>query len=253
MKGLQIFTHSLRQVTGNLPAAIKVSGVLYIAQFILAQLLQSSMGDPMQMPMEMEATGGGVVMALLGFLVTIVTSVWIAVGWHRYVLREEQPGIVPPFLGDRLLGYFGKSLLIGLMMIPLAMVLGVVAGFIATPFVSNGSILMTMIVVGLIVYLPVGVVALRLSTILPGVALEPGQQIGAGWSATKGETPNFIVLVILSLIMALILNLPLFYVFPFGSILSLVWTFIVGWFITMVGVSILTTLYGHYIEKRALL
>ena len=32
MKGVQIFTHSLRQVLNNLPAALRISGVLYLVQ-----------------------------------------------------------------------------------------------------------------------------------------------------------------------------------------------------------------------------
>jgi hypothetical protein len=35
--------------------------------------------------------------------------------------------------------------------------------------------------------------------------------------------------------------------------LGLVWDFVFGWVQLMVGVSILTTLYGHYIEKRPLM
>jgi hypothetical protein len=35
-----------------------------------------------------------------------------------------------------------------------------------------------------------------------------------------------------------------------GNILSLIWTLGTGWVKAVVGVSILTTLYGYYIEKR---
>jgi hypothetical protein len=34
--------------------------------------------------------------------------------------------------------------------------------------------------------------------------------------------------------------------------LSLIWQCVFGWISVMVGLSVLTTLYGHYIEKRAL-
>ncbi len=253
MKGLQIFMHSIRQVTGNLSAALKVSGLLYAVQFVLGQFFGRSLGDQAQMRAAMEQGNYPFLSIFLVLLVTLLTSVWIAVGWHRYVLREEQPGILPAFLGDRFLGYFGKSLLIGLIMIPIAFILGFIATIILRPFAQEGPTLLLLIITGLVVYLPIGVVAMRLSTILPGVALEPGQSLWAGWVATKGETASFVALVLLSLAMALVLNLPSLYLFDFGSGLALVWNFVVGWFITMIGVSILTTLYGHYIEKRPLL
>jgi len=37
-----------------------------------------------------------------------------------------------------------------------------------------------------------------------------------------------------------------------GAFLALLWTLATGWVIMVVGVSILTTIYGHYVEGRAL-
>lgn len=171
MKGLQIFTHSLRQVTGNLRAAIKVSGLLYSVQFILAFALGNTLfADEAAVMAAMETGEFPWTTYLLVLAITLTTSIWIAVGWHRYVLKVEQPGLLPEFHADRFLGYFGKSLLIGLIVLPLAAILGTVASIVLAPLAQPATSLLFEVLIGLVVYLPVAVVALRLSAILPGVA-----------------------------------------------------------------------------------
>ncbi len=54
---------------------------------------------------------------LLVMVVQIILGLWIVVGWHRYVLLNEQPGIVPVPQPGRKLGCFGKSLVIGLLLV----------------------------------------------------------------------------------------------------------------------------------------
>jgi hypothetical protein len=254
MKGLQIFTHSLRQVTGNLRAAIKVSGLLYSVQFILAFALGNTLfADEAAVMAAMETGEFPWTTYLLVLAITLTTSIWIAVGWHRYVLKVEQPGLLPEFHADRFLGYFGKSLLIGLIVLPLAAILGTVASIVLAPLAQPATSLLFEVLIGLVVYLPVAVVALRLSAILPGVALEPNRSIKEGWAATTGETGQIAVVALLCGAMILFLGMPAAYLFGPTSVLSIVWQFCSGWFVTMVGVSILTTLYGHYIEKRPLM
>jgi hypothetical protein len=93
---------------------------------------------------------------------------------------------------------------------------------------------------------------LRLSTVLPGYALEPGHRVTEGWEATRGHSQTFFLLALLTggaivaiqgLADAVFAPLPLVFI---------VITFLLQWVVTMTGISILTTLYGHYVEKRAL-
>ena len=97
-----------------------------------------------------------------------------------------------------------------------------------------------------------GAVAFRLASVLAGVALEPGHRLTEGWIATRGHMADFLLLslicgamvaVVQTLGATLLSGLPLLY---------LGFMFILQWAVTMTGISILTTLYGHYIEKRAL-
>ena len=59
----------------------------------------------------------------------------------------------------------------------------------------------------------------------------------------------------LSVIMALamwVVNLLSFFIFGRIPVIAQLWQLLIGWPVMMVGLSILTTLYGHYVQKRPL-
>lgn len=250
MSGLRIFTHSLRQVTGNLEGAIRVSLLPYAIQIGISLLL---LGHVEALAMAPEDMGGGIPLVILPvILVVLITALWIAVAWHRYVLRNERPaGLLPAFLPDRIGAYFLRSLGIGLIVIAAAFVIGLVvslvAGMLVPPSVVAGLLM------GLLVYVPVVVIALRLSAALPGSALGDDSDFMAGWRATEGKSGDLIGLAVITVALNLALGLIGTYVFSGLPILAIGWDAIVGWFVMMVGISILTTLYGHYVEGRPLL
>lgn len=248
MKGVQIFSHSLRQVMDNLGPALKVSGVLYLVQVGITMLLGYAMASA-GMGMMGGGMGLGVVLVLV---VSLITGIWIAVAWHRYVLLGEMPaGFVPPFMGERLGQYFIKSLLIGLVLMVLGMILGMIVGTLFGRLMMGGM-LMGMLLMAVTVQVPMIFLGLRLAAALPGTALDQNPPLMAGWQATTGEWRPLLQL---SVIMALSLwavNLISWFVFGGFGLLANIWQLIAGWPVTMVGLSILTTLYGHYIEKRPL-
>jgi hypothetical protein len=250
-----IFVHSLRQVFGNIGGALQVSGILMLAQAGI--LLTFGKALLMDQPAQRAMMEGGSFpwgQFLLAFLLIAIISLWIAVGWHRYILLNERPTLVPALKLDRMLGYFGKSLLIGLILLVPAFLLGLVAGAVATALLKGGTGLIgVFIVMGLVVYLPLVTIATRLATALPGVALEPGVPLFSGWEATKGATWTIAGVVLLSLICFGGIELIATRVFPDPTALpAVVVSVVTQWAATMVGVSILTTLYGHYVEKRSL-
>ncbi len=257
MKGLEIFSHSLRQVTGNLDGALKVSALPYAAQFLanLALLGPAAMAGHADPAAAFSAEGGpSIVLILLNLVFTLVTSIWMAVAWHRYILKSEAPtGFVPNFNGNRILAYFLRSLGIAVLFIVLAIPLGIVAALIAAPFFSmTGPSVIGMLIIMVITYVPLAVLAYRLSTSLPAMALDEGGSFLAGWDATKGENGAIAVLAVISVLLMFVGSMIGIFVFSKLLILSLAWAFAFNWLVAMVGVSILTTLYGHYIEKRAL-
>lgn len=257
MKGLEIFSHSLRQVTGNLDGAIRVSALPYAVQFLANVVLlgPAAMAGQADPAAAFSAEGGpSIVLVLLNLVVTLVASIWMAVAWHRYILKNESPtGFVPNFNGNRILAYFLRSLGIAVLFIVLAIPLGIVAALIAAPFFSmTGPGVIGMLIIMVITYVPLAVLAYRLSTSLPAMALDEGGSFLSGWDATKGENGAIAVLAVISVLLMFVGSMIGIFVFSKLLILSLAWAFAFNWLVAMVGVSILTTLYGHYIEKRAL-
>jgi hypothetical protein len=253
MKAWQIFTHSVRQVFGNMEAALRVSGVLYLAQVMMQLVIIGTLLTKTEAERQAMVMGGKFPFAGLAifFIIALVSGLWIAVGWHRYVLTEEQPGIVPQLHADRMLGYFGNGLMIGLVMIIPAILASMIAGLFAGPMMSNGHMGMATMIMAVIM-LPLGAIFLRMSSMLPGTALRAGVLRINGWEATKGETPTFFGLALIGLVAQWLIGMIGSAVFGSLPILAFAWQALTGWVVMMVGISILTTLYGHYIEKRPL-
>lgn len=243
MKAWHIFLHSVRQVFGNFNAALRMSAAIYVVQAAIAL----AFGFPAaEQEGAVPQTSDGIFGVAVTVFALLVGSLWIAVAWHRYVLRvEEAPGAVPPFHGARMAEYFVKSLLIALISGGIGAVVAILAFFVAAPLLGPAAAN----VVPFLVMVPIIVVLYRFSTILPGVALGEQLRFTAGWEATVGETGTFIGLAAISTLASLALGVPAA-VMP--GLPGLLWEFVANWVQMMVGISILTTLYGHYIEKRAL-
>jgi hypothetical protein len=250
--GFKIFVHAVRLVIGHLGDALHIGGLLYVVQFgaaLAVALLTPS--QPMTGTSKFDPT---YLIYFLPFLViVIVTNIWIAVAWHRYVLLDEMPGtVMARFNGERMLAYFGNALRLFLVAIAIAIVVIIVATIAAG--ISRGADLLVQLA-PLVIYALVAIPLYRLALILPASAV--GKPIGLreAWSATAGATGTIVGLAILSVLCAVVLNLP-------GVLLSngsgpllwlgIIWQTLVGWIQVMVGVSILTTLYGYYVEHRAI-
>ncbi len=248
MKGVQIFSHSVRQVMDNLAPALKVSGVLYLVQVVITGALGYALSSA-----GMSGMGGGMGLGvILVLVVSLITGIWIAVAWHRYVLLGEEPaGYVPPFMGDRMGSYFIKSLLIGLVLLVLGMILGMVVGTLFGRLLM-GNMLIGMLLMAVMVQVPMIYLGLRMAAALPGTALGQNPPLMAGWQATAGEWRPLLQLAVIMALALWVVNLISWFVFGGYGVMAQLWQVIVGWPVTMVGLSILTTLYGHYIEKRPL-
>ena len=250
MKGFQLFLHSVRQVFGNMGAAVRISGLLFLIQ-IAASLFLGGRG--MMMTPEGMTRGAGAGMVLL-LIVTLMTGLWIAVAWHRYILRVEEPAsILPAFHGQALLAYLGYSLLIGVILIIPAALLGALAGMVFGALHAGGAALgiVGSLVATLIVLVPIILIALRLSPALPAAALGESLGIAGAWRSTDEATPDLLGLALIASVASFLIDLPLFVLMQ-AMPAAMLWAFATSWVKMMVGASILTTVYGHYVEKRAL-
>lgn len=246
--GFRIFLHSVRLVFNQLNGAMRISGVLYLAALVI-----SGIGMFFQ---PTAVAGQPPTLSWQFLLATIISSLlylWIAVGWHRFVLLDELPdGPVPAFHKNRLLAYFGRGIQAGLIMMVAALALFVIITMLllatgASPIVAFFAFLVAVAIFLLISY--------RLAPMFPSAAIGQSVGVSQAWAATSGASGVIMGLAVVSAIAAVVIDLPaqLFIRLPGGAAwLGFIWLGITGWVKLMVGVSILTTLYGVYVEKRSI-
>jgi hypothetical protein len=254
MFGIDIFVHAVRMVVNNLSTAIRISGALMAVQLVVAWVFAGgyvAMGSDVGMLVNTgRVSGFG---AFLMFIVSIVTSMWIAVAWHRFILIEEQPGsVIPAFNGAAIGSYFVAGLIFALILILIFIPVAFLVGILAIPLTMSTTGqpgLIGAALFGALIYLPLAYIAYRISPILPSAALGERMALKDAWYATGTSGYAFVVLTLVSVLAGVIVQAPASILgWPIGPI----WLFLVQWATVMVGASILTTIYGHYVEKRPL-
>ena len=175
-------------------------------------------------------------------------------------MLEEIPQGIIPYRGDFRIGrYFwygvGIYLIAGLMVAVVGGVLGVAFGGGAVSILSDastGGVIGGAFLIGLVLGVAVTVLYLRLALILPAVALDEGLTIREAWEASAGYTGAIIVLALVLTFLNIIVGTGL--EMANGTVLP-GWLYFVlsggfNWFYFMLNISILSTLYGHIVQKR---
>jgi hypothetical protein len=254
--------HSIKQVFGNLEGALRVSAVLYIAQFVIAQFVVGALFGSADL-MDQEAAAKAMTEGTYpwgSFMITMISMtfvyVWVVVGWHRYVLLEESPSFVPKLEAGRIFAYLGKSLLIFLLLIPVVLVAGILFGIVGAvvgsmPPGAAGNPVFGM-AIGVLLVFPISLFVYRMSPLLPAAAIGRTMTISQAWGAMKGEMGMLAMLGLISTALTVALSLPTLLLLPLGTGPLMAYQFVVGWIQLMVGASIITTLYGIYVEGRTL-
>jgi hypothetical protein len=258
-------SHMLSSTTNNLGFAFRAQWPWMAVIAVLFALFGATSGVPLNAtPEESEAfvraNPGQVVwfvFALFAFvIVAMVAFSSIAVAWHRYVLLDEVPqGLARLRVDGTVWRYFGNVFLIGLItilaVIPLSLI---VAGL----FSVNAALG----VVGALAYVAVVVIPIiyRLSIKLPGIAL--GRQdftLSDAWTASAGNWWQIVgvgvgvtlLSWIVGLLMALVSKLlTLTLGDTVGFWIDIVLQTGVNWVVTIMGITLLTSLYGYFVEKR---
>ncbi len=249
--GWQIVRHSLMLLFRNLPQALRVSiGPILIAALLsTAALMMGGVHEHITgIMLDGAAVPNSVVLAFLFVLLVMVFAfAWIAVSWHRFVLLEEYPGLLPA-IGDRpIWPYAGRSALLGLLLL-LAMLPALVIAGLVTGLFGNARIIQS--IVGLAVGVLFSYLWLRLALILPAVAVGNRMRIAEAWAVTAPVSSTILqtaaVLVALNVLASLFAEL-------FGiGLIGLIVQVMISWITLMAGTSILTTLYGILVERREL-
>jgi len=247
--GLRIFAHAITLVFSHIGFALRISALLYLVPAVLYELVIATV---VRNPDPLLALR---IASPIFLFLAAAAALWIAVGWHRYILLDEAPGVIaPPFRGDRVLAYFGNSLLVGLIAFGIALVVFLPVGFIAAIIGrAGGTISYLVLLLPLASYFVIAVLVYRVSLILPASAIGKPIKLSEAWAATRGSNGTFFALAIVSVLCAAGLTFPVLWITPnLGALAGFVWQTATSWIELMVGVSIITTLYGYYVEKRAL-
>jgi len=260
MQGWKIFSHSMGMVVRNLAIAIQIAFVPALIGVVAVTAMVMLMGVSIEMFTDEAALeqfvlekGFGAFFGpfFLFVLVLLVIEFWVFVAWHRFVLLEEYPkGWIPAFRTDRILAYFGKALILGLIAFGMATILvlgGAAIGAIGGQ--AGAVILVPLFVVGWIFII---VSIYRLTPILPAAAIGKPLKISEAWEATQGTGGALVLVLVIAAVvqflMQIVASLSMAVFAPLGFVFLLLTMLVM----TLVNVSILTTLYGHYIEGRAL-
>ncbi len=266
MLGIQIFLHSLRQVTGNIGMAVRVSGWFVLLVVIgITGIFSMVFSNPTQPSFDGMAT-----LLVFGLLIFFI---WggslIAVVWHRYILLEEVPqGAIPYRSGLNIWTYFWYTFGIAIIMIVVATILSVMLAMLIFPDTVLKSAILSIIVGSVVV-----VLFYRLALILPAVAIDSTLSLWDAMQATRSALGPILVLAVVVVVFNTVLSEIAGFLFngdqantmlrvvndqvvyteiTASSIMYFIAAGAIQWFSLMLSVSILSTLYGYFIEKRGL-
>jgi hypothetical protein len=255
------FTHALKSTWHNLPFAFHVSWpwlLLLIPVSIWGDTTVPDF-DPLTMTPEQQAVMNQFLLkTYVSGAVSMVVYASIAISWHLYILKDEIPhGLARLRFDKTVWRYFGNSILVilfaTLALLPLILLvagLGTMAGL--TPqAVINGFVIAAVLVAIPVTY--------RMSVKLPAIALGRRDfRFGDAWNATRGNTLQLVGLGMLSVLIAMITGLLFGFVQEHvvslaGDILK--WPFLLvrhlaAWGLAIFAITMLTSLYGFFVEKR---
>lgn len=248
---LATLKHAFESVWLNRMVALRMSWIWYIIVALVLAFstqLTSSRGTPSP---EEPQTGFFLVDALTLLLVLLVNSSF-AVHWHRYILLDEVPGMFDTFrLDGKVWRYFGNSLLIMLALIVPSIAIAIPFVFIAAVFAPQLAALGSAI--GVIFVVSVGF--LRLGLKLPAIALGViDYRFTDAWRASAGNSARIAAIFLITLSIALLAAAIIAGLSLSGSFIGVVLGFLlqlaVNWFLTFFMITLLTSLYGFFVQNR---
>lgn len=241
MLAFRLLRHSILQLTGNLGAALTLSVLPLLLAVLgigigMAARQALAVGDP-----------PGIIVAVVAVAIVaafVLAFVSLAASWHRHVLLGERPQVFRSIGGSEA-RYFWAAVrmsLVIMLIVFMPMIL-----IVALTSALNGSIYVTMLA-SLIIGIAVAIIGLRLGTGLAGAAIGAAKPLTAGWKGTESCLGTLLLLAVFSQILQTILNLAS----QIPGLVGLVATLLAAWLGTLLSLSIITTLWGHFVEGRAL-
>ena len=262
MLGLKLFLRAVTSISDDLGGALRVSLLPYLATVAAGLWLAHAHPEvatfaaggrtvPQALPPDVAAAVLGIL--LLNFFVFS----WVAVAWHRRILLgEASVGWRPRFDGGLVLGYAGRTILLGIAVVLLALAAGTVVavfilpvvGAVAAPLVSAVALFVGMILL------------YRFGVVLPAGAVGRSMGFGEALRMTAGHSRTAVVLALLTVVLAVLLDLPSALDAETAratedgeagmDFVTAVYQAVTGWIGLMLGIGTLTMLYDHAVEGR---
>lgn len=256
---LAIVTHALRMLifeTGTtlrvlLPALALIFGSSLLAVFLAPEAMALLMqGAPEDMAGLALPDGSFLLIGFALLLAAITGYILMAILWHRHVLLSgmERERIISPS-ARIFFSYLGRALLVGLVQLLAAVPVTLMVGALAALGGGGALIISLATLLGGVIFSWIG---LRISLILPAAAVAAPMTIPDSWEATgrfNGPILGLALIVVLLNLALSTLALPLL-----GLAGGLAIAFQTALYVVegLIFISILTTLYGHLVEGRAL-
>jgi hypothetical protein len=265
---INAFSHAFRSTINNIAFAFHASWpwmAVLLPVLVAGNLYLLARGpvNPGEFPVALGAFG-----VLLG-LIQGLAFASIAVNWHRYVLLDEMPvGAQRLRLDWPVWRYFGNIILISLIVGVIMLPVGFVAAFVLGATAAGGGFagpddFAGMLKVGLPLLAIVATLSLaffyRYGVKLPAIALERRDfGLGDAWRATRG---NFLPMLGMGFLYVLI-GLAIFLASWLltlvteklggnaGAAISIGAQLVMQWLSTVFGITLLTSLYGFFVENR---
>lgn len=249
MLGINLVVHATKILLHDIWATVRLTvfpmivgyGIAFVIIYLLA-------GDTTLVMMEdassvSAATVVSFALAIfLAIAVVVFTFCWAAIGWHRFVLLEERPGALLPKLGgSSLKSYLSAGVRLIFVSVSLLIPLSFIVSILLQ--VMGSLILFVFPIISVAVY----AVILRLSLVLPGAAIGKPMSLGESAIATSGKFATFIVVAVLLTVLGFLAVPGLV-----PGYVGLAFSIFLSWLSFALGISILTTLYGVYVEEREL-
>ncbi len=246
-KGWELFRHSFLMVFNNLGAAARISVPWILVSAILIGLWMVFIRQLMNTGVATLQILG--VLGLFAILIglSVIGSI-IAIKWHRFVLLGEMPqGYLS---GWRDLNYRTYTIQVFKILFFMVVLSYFANTLVTLVFFGEGQFFS-----GLVMSLILTFVFLRLAIGLPAIALK-GKRLGPAqsWKMSKDfREVLFVTALLMTLLNSTIEFLSMLIPGPsFVSLVPLSFAIVLVWFSMMAGVSLLTTLYGVYVEKRSI-
>ncbi len=257
------------QLIYNFGDAMKLTGLLWlvwqgssllISYVILGKfsIAQYVIDDPYVNNPSGEASGSLGTFLLAGLIIMIISAIiapWIAVLWHRYMLLNEIPkSNVPKWQADLIWRYLLKSikvtLIVFLVFIPL-ITLAVITTKPREPVEALSAFSITEFLAAIFFTYAF----LRIALVLPAIALGKNMTIKQSWNHTKPVNRAIIIAsILLGLVTYILSSTPLLLPTQIlqNQLFIPFYGFFADWVVLMIGIAILTTLYGHLVDGREL-